>query len=87
MNDVFMDENERRCCAEWIDKYLKEHATKQADSYVMKHMFQHMTGIYASDAEFKDVMRECGFKPMEKTESIFNVKVDRVVIQNVYYKK
>ncbi len=84
MNDVFMDENERRCCAEWIDKYLKEHATKQADSYVMKHMFQHMTGIYSGDKEFQEMMRECGHDSVTGHDSVFNVRIDSVVIKNYY---
>lgn len=81
----FMSEEERRRCVKWIKRHLTEMPRRQADSYVLKHMFQRMTGIYASDVEFQEVMRDCGFEPLEESDSVFNVKVDSVVIQNVYY--
>lgn len=83
----FMDDRERRRCKDWINKYLSDMTRKQADSYVLKHLFQKMTGIYASDKEFQEVMRECGFGSVKESESLFTVKIDSVVIQKVYYEK
>lgn len=82
----FMDEREHEKCKAWIMKYLTDMPRRQADSYVLKHMFERMTGIYSSDTEFQEVMRECGFESSGNYDSLFNVKVDRVVIQNLYYK-
>ncbi|RKM60499.1 hypothetical protein D6855_07220 [Butyrivibrio sp. CB08] len=82
--EKFMDERERLACVGWIRKYLSDMTRKQADSYVLKHMFQRMTGIYSSDTEFQEVMRECGFEPLESTKSVFEVKVDSLVIKNYY---
>jgi hypothetical protein len=83
----FMDEKERERCKDWINKYLSEYQRKQADSYTLKHMFQHMTGIYASDQEFQEIMRECGYESFGKRDSLFSVRIDSVVIQNLYYSK
>ena len=80
----FMDEQERLACVRWIRQFLSATTKKQADSYVLKHMFQRMTGIYSSDEEFQEVMRECGYEPIEPTKSVFEVKVDSIVIQNYY---
>jgi len=82
--DRFMDDRERTRCEDWIRKYLTGYSRKQADSYVLKHMFQRMTGIYASDAEFQTCMQNCGFEPMPDAPSVFNAKIDNVVIQRVY---
>ena len=85
MEQNFMNDAERERCVAWINQYLSEYPRKTADSYCLKHLFQKMTGIYASEAEFQAVLRECGFEPLENHDSLFSLKVDRVVIENVYY--
>lgn len=84
---IFMNEAEKERCKAWIEKYLLENHWKREDSYILKHLFQKMTGIYASDTEFQEMLKECGHDPVEGHKSVFNVRVDSVVIQNVYYDK
>ena len=79
-----MNDAERERCATWINQYLSEYPRKTADSYVLKHLFQKMTGIYASEAEFQEVLHECGFEPLENHNSLFSLRVDKIVIENVY---
>ena len=62
----YMSEQGRWRCKQWINKYLSEAPRKIEDSYILKHMFQRMTGIYASNEEFQEVMRECGHKPVKE---------------------
>ena len=83
----FMDEKARERCSGWIKQYLSEYPRKTTDSYVLKHMFERMTGIYASNAEFQEIMRENGFEPRDNSDSLFSVKVDSVVIQQVFYSR
>lgn len=82
----FMDRNERNCCKRWIHRFICDHPQKTNDSYVLKHMFQRMTGIYSSDEEFQNVMRECGYSSLAGRRSVFNVCVDPEVIAACYYR-
>ncbi|WP_026659124.1 hypothetical protein [Butyrivibrio sp. AC2005] len=80
----FMSGEECAVCIKWIKQNLSGMTRKQADSYVLKHIFQRMTGIYSTDEEFQEMMKICGYEPIEQTKSLFEVKVDSVVIKNYY---
>jgi hypothetical protein len=53
--------------AEWIEDYVKPHATKNYNpnrsSYGLKHMFQYSYGFYVTNGQFKGAMLAAGFQP------------------------
>lgn len=53
-------------CA-WIRKNIRSRKTPMLErtSYGLKHDFEHDTGLYLTNNEFKDAMLLCGYYPVD----------------------
>lgn len=80
----FMNELEQERCKNWILINVSRHCRKLVDAYLLKHICQYQTNIYASVEEFADVMRECGFMNLEGSKFVFYASVNPDVLQEYY---
>ena len=56
-------------CA-WIRKNIRPRKTPMLErtSYGLKHDFEHDTGLYLTNNEFKDAMLLCGYYPVDQNK-------------------
>lgn len=64
-----LDNEVREDVLSWIRNNLIENKTiyREYDSYGLKHMLDKDTGIYLTNAQFKDAMVKAGFYPVNET--------------------
>ena len=71
-----LPQEEKQAVQYWISKAIKP-ATKEASSssYGLKHDYEHESGIYISNAEFKGAMLAAGYAPNNESGQnwLFNI--------------
>lgn len=75
---------ERETLLAWVKTYIHEatYVNHRRTSYGLKHLFQHDTGIYVTNNQFKDAMIECGFFPVDPDELNWKYKISEKWLKN-----
>lgn len=81
MNDVNIPKKSKlnAYAVEWIKNNLfpiKGNSNIE-NSYGLKHKFQHATGIYMFNGEFKHAMSEAGFEPINENDKNWRYRISR----------
>ena len=65
-----MTEKEQTEILTWIKNNIKPRKTPflNKDSYGIKHLLEHDTGIHMTNNQFKDAMLTCGYYPVSEKE-------------------
>lgn len=65
-----MKAEEREKVKSLINKYCTPFPLKyRVDSYIFKHLFEHLANIYIEHQEFKDIMQECGLQHLKERKN------------------
>lgn len=62
--------DEQQMALAWIKSEMKPRKTPNLNqnTYFLKHVLEHDTGIYMTNNQFKDAMLQCGYYPVDETE-------------------